>query len=94
MYIYIYIHIYIYTYINIPSEIKKLLRAFDRWANTARWSLGGSNSLETNQGVQREAGTQTSKLEANFGRGFDSMGKHLGEPNILWAIQLTLNAVQ
>ena len=50
------------------GEITKLLKAFDRWANTGRWALAGSHSVETNiHGVQGEVGKQAEKLPGYCG---------------------------
>ena len=37
------------------GEVTKLLKAFDRWSNTSRWAMAGSQTIETNiKGVQGE----------------------------------------
>ena len=62
------------------GETTKLLKAFDRWANTGRWALAGSQSVETNiQGVQGEVEKQAKKLEASLNSGFESLGGHIQE---------------
>ena len=62
------------------GEVTKLLKAFDRWANTGRWALAGTQSVETNiQGVQGEVEKQAQKLETNLKEGFESIGGYLQE---------------
>ena len=62
------------------GEVTKLLKAFDRWANTGRWALAGTQSVETNiQGVQGEVEKQAKKLEASLNSGFESLGGHIQE---------------
>ena len=54
------------------GEVTKLLKAFDRWSNAARWTLKGDNSIEQNiQNVQTEICNQATKLESRVSVGFE-----------------------
>ena len=62
------------------GEITKLMKAFDRWSNTARWALGGKQTLETNiQMVQGEIGDKAEKLESRIAAGFEDLSGCLHE---------------
>ena len=62
------------------GEVTKLLKAFDRWANTSRWALAGSQTVETNiQGVQGEVEKQAKRLEASLNSGLETLGGHIQE---------------
>ena len=62
------------------GEVTKLLKAFDRWANTSRWALAGSQTVETNiKGVQGEIEKQAERLEASMNSGLETLGGHIQE---------------
>ena len=62
------------------GEVTKLLKAFDRWANTSRWAMAGSQTIETNiKGVQGEIEKQAERLGASMNGGLETLGGHIQE---------------
>ena len=60
------------------GEVTKLLKAC--WANTSRWAMAGSQTIETNiKGVQGEIEKQAERLGANMNGGLETLGGHIQE---------------